>query len=81
MQTVNDPHHRVKTISGYWFTEVNGRYGRTYGKGEKYEPLCESCATNLVDWFRGAVPELQAELETVETAEPCAVCAREEKTK
>lgn len=69
--------YKVKTVSGYYYTTGNGRYGRIDGSTH-YEALCEHHAKAVAEFLDGF--EAQSEIIEIKAAPfaiPCAKCKRE----
>ena len=68
--------YRLKTDTGYYFTQSNGRYGRFYGQQNQYEPLCKEHAEVVAETWR-RILEISIEIEETRSNVPCAICKRE----
>lgn len=71
--------YKIKTVSGYYYTTANGRYGRINGTApHEYEALCEHHAKAVAEFLEGveAQPEI-IEIKAAPFAIPCARCKRE----
>lgn len=77
---MNDAMYKIKTATGYYFTEANGRYGRFYGERYQGEFLCERHA-NIIIAFYDDEAEKRNESRNADKIPviggTCAACARD----
>lgn len=65
----------VKTPSGYYYAERNGKYGRFNGNKEEAWVLCWKHAESLCATLNQYAPEAMPELEE-NTSDSCKICNR-----
>lgn len=70
--------YKIKTKSGFFYTDGNGRYGRVDGT-VRYEALCQEHANEVTALFDKL--EVESEIIEIKAAPfviPCAKCKRDE---